>query len=123
MPYILDLVRCATTMADMDQVIATAELEYPPAKAAAKELGHDREAIAFLGMSCLKGVGFQTLSGLGGRAGISKLLDERNVSEVARQIAGGQGYRRMGGLPPKNMGLRAGDHADTYSPQGAVSVC
>jgi DNA protecting protein DprA len=73
-------------MAGMDQVIDTPELEHPPAKPAVKELGLDREAIAFLGMSRLKGVGFHKLSALGGRAGICKLLDERNVSEVAHRI-------------------------------------
>ena len=56
----------------MDQVVATRELEYPPSQAMAHALGNDREAIAFLGISRLKGVGFQTLAGLGGRAGISR---------------------------------------------------
>ena len=70
----------------MDQVATTHELEYKPEKAMSCEFGYDREAIAFLGMSRLKGVGFQTLTGLGGRAGISQLLDRRSVSEFANQV-------------------------------------
>jgi DNA processing protein len=71
----------------MDQIVATHELDYQPAKATAMELGYDREAIAFLGISQLKGVGFQTLSGLGGRAGIAELLENRNISEIAKRVA------------------------------------
>jgi hypothetical protein len=49
----------------MDQVVATHELAYQPWQAMAHALGYDREAIAFLGLSHLKGVGFQTLASLG----------------------------------------------------------
>lgn len=69
----------------MDQIVGTRE--YLPAKATATEWGFDREAIAFLGISRLKGVGFQTLSTLGGRAGIAELLDGRNVSEITKRIS------------------------------------
>jgi DNA processing protein len=71
----------------MDQIVAPHELDYQPAKAMAMELGYDREAIAFLGISQLKGVGFQTLSGLGGRAGIAELLENRNILEIAKRVA------------------------------------
>jgi DNA processing protein len=69
----------------MDQITATHELDYSPARA--DELGYDREAIAFLGISRLKGIGFQTLFGLGGRAGITGLLDGRDVSEITKRIS------------------------------------
>ena len=48
----------------------------------AREFGYDREAITFLGLSRLRGIGFQTLITLGGRDGISRLIDERNVAEI-----------------------------------------
>jgi DNA processing protein len=67
----------------MDQVVANHELDYQPSNAVASELGYDREAITFLGLSRLKGIGFQTLSTLGGREGISRFIDERNVDEIA----------------------------------------
>jgi DNA processing protein len=71
----------------MDQIVGTSERDYLPAKATARELGFDRETIAFLGISRLKGVGFQTLSALGGRAGIAELLNGRNVSEITKRIS------------------------------------
>jgi DNA protecting protein DprA len=67
----------------MDQVVTNHEIECQPANAAASEFGYDREAITFLGLSRLKGVSFQALSTLGGREGISRLIDERNVDEIA----------------------------------------
>ena len=69
----------------MDHITATSELDYSPTRA--EELGYDREAIAFLGISRLKGVGFQTLSGLDGRAGIADLLDGRDVSEITKRVS------------------------------------
>jgi hypothetical protein len=69
----------------MDQVTAAHELGYSPARVEA--FGYDREAVAFLGISRLKGVGFQTLFGIGGRSGIADLLETRNVVEVARRIS------------------------------------
>jgi DNA protecting protein DprA len=75
----------------MDQVVANHELEYQPLNAMARELGYDREAITFLGLSRLKGIGFQTLNALDGRHGISRLIQERNVSEIV-----GRAQRPMG---------------------------
>jgi DNA processing protein len=69
----------------MDQVVAKDELEYQPLNVPC-ELGYDRQAITFLGLSRLKGIGFQTLITLGGRAGISRLIDERNVAEIAGRV-------------------------------------
>ena len=68
----------------MDHITATSELDYSPTRA--EELGYDREAVAFLGISRLKGVGFQTLFGLDGRAGIADLLDRRDVSELTKRV-------------------------------------
>ena len=66
----------------MDQVVADHELEYQPLNAMAREFGYDREAITFLGLSRLRGIGFQTLIALDGRQGISRLIHERNVAEI-----------------------------------------
>jgi DNA protecting protein DprA len=81
----------------MDQIVETHELTYSPAKARALELGYDREAIAFLGISRLKGVGFQTLFSLGGRPGISDLLNGRNASEIAKRVSHPMGVGKSGG--------------------------
>ena len=70
----------------MDQVVANQEFEYQPLNAMAGELGYDRDAITFLGLSRLKGIGFQTLITLDGRAGISRLIDERDVAEIAGRV-------------------------------------
>ena len=70
----------------MNRVVANHEFEYQPFNAMARELGYDREAITFLGLSRLKGIGFQTLITLDGRAGISRLIDGRNVAEVAGRV-------------------------------------
>jgi DNA processing protein len=67
----------------MDQVVANRELVYPPLKALLCELGYDREAITFLGLSRLKGIGFQTLIALDGRSGISRLIEGRNIADLA----------------------------------------
>ena len=69
----------------MDQVTPPDRLDYSPAMA--EEFGYDREAVAFLGISRLRGVGFQTLFGIGGRLGIVDLLETRNVAEVAKRIS------------------------------------
>jgi hypothetical protein len=66
----------------MDQVVADHELKYQPLNAMAREFGYDREAITFLGLSRLRGIGFQTLIALDGRQGISRLIHERNVAEI-----------------------------------------
>ena len=55
-------------------------------KTIAAALGYGREGIAFLGLSRLGGVGFQTLVKLGGRAGISELLDLKSVSEIETRL-------------------------------------
>ena len=68
----------------MDQVTAAHELGYSPARIEA--FGYDGEAVAFLGISRLKGVGFQTFSA-SARSGIADLLETRNVVEVARRIS------------------------------------
>jgi DNA processing protein len=70
----------------MDQITPALGSEYPHATAGAKELGYDREAIAFLGLSRLRGVGFQTLGRLGGRPGISNLLDCGNLAGLAHRL-------------------------------------
>jgi predicted Rossmann fold nucleotide-binding protein DprA/Smf involved in DNA uptake len=70
----------------MNRVVANHEFEYQPFNAMARELGYDREAITFLGLSRLKGIGFQTLFTLDGRAGISRLIDGRNVAEIAGRV-------------------------------------
>ena len=70
----------------MNRVVANHEFEYQPFNAMARELGYDREAITFLGLSRLKGIGFQTLITLDGRAGISRLIDGRNVAEIAGRV-------------------------------------
>jgi DNA processing protein len=49
-------------------------------------LGYGREAIAFLGLSRLGGVGFNTLGKLGGRLGISELLESKSVSDVESRL-------------------------------------
>ena len=69
----------------MDQVTPTHALDY--GRASAEELGYDREAVAFLGISRLKGVGFQTLFNLGGRSGVAELLEARDVFEIAKRIS------------------------------------
>jgi DNA protecting protein DprA len=69
----------------MDQVTPMDRLDYLPA--IGEELGYDREAVAFLGISRLKGVGFKTLFDIGGRAGIADLLETRNVAEVTKRIS------------------------------------
>lgn len=71
----------------MDQVVASPEHNYLPAKATADVQPYDREAIAFLGISRLRGVGFKTLSELGGRSGIAKVLEEGDVSEITRRAS------------------------------------
>ena len=53
----------------------------------AAALGYGREATALLGLSCLSGVGFQTLTKLGGRAGIATLLDTRDVPAVLDRLS------------------------------------
>src|ERR1700733_14764632 len=69
----------------MDQVTPPDRRDYSPVMV--EEFGYDREAVAFLGISRLKGVGFQTLFGIGGRSGIADLLETHNVTEVARRIS------------------------------------
>lgn len=71
----------------MNHVALLQEAHDPHAKATAAALGYGREAIAFLGLSCLPGVGFQTLGKLGGRAGIGKMLDSQSVSVIAQQLS------------------------------------
>jgi hypothetical protein len=44
----------------MSEAIAIAEVVEPPLRAAAATLGYDREAVTLLGLSRLKGVGFQS---------------------------------------------------------------
>jgi len=63
------------------------EHDYLPAKAKAEGYTYDREAIAFLGISRLRGVGFKTLSDLGGRAGIARLLDGGDISEITKRVS------------------------------------
>ena len=55
-------------------------------------LGYGAEAIALLGIARLHGVGFQTLTRLGGRDAIRRLLDQRDlgVFEQAISAAGGR---------------------------------
>jgi hypothetical protein len=50
----------------MDQIVTIPELNCQPTDTVARNLGYDREGIAFLGLSRLKGVGFHTLKTLGG---------------------------------------------------------
>jgi DNA processing protein len=71
----------------MSEAIAIAEAVEPPLRAAAATLGYDREAVALLGLSRLKGVGFQTLTRLGGRQGVSALLDSKSVSNVIEKLS------------------------------------
>ena len=59
----------------MDQVVATHELEYQPSQGMALALGYDREAIDFLGISRLKGIGFRHLRAL--RGSVQKLVGSR----------------------------------------------
>jgi DNA processing protein len=70
----------------MDQVVANHEFEYQLLNPMACEFGYDRDAITFLGLSRLKGIGFQTLVTLDGRAGISRFIGERNVAEIAGRV-------------------------------------
>jgi DNA protecting protein DprA len=71
----------------MDQVVASPEHDYSPAKATADGQTYDREALAFLGISRLRGVGFKTLSDIGGRTGIAKLLEGGDVSEITKRAS------------------------------------
>lgn len=66
---------------DQDQPWCGNARHRPPAvpAPAAADLGYDREAIGFLGLSRLHGVGFKVLSKLGGRAGVASLLDGRDA--------------------------------------------
>jgi DNA processing protein len=73
-------------LTEMDQVSAPTVTDDRLQKELAKLLGYDREAVAFLGISRLKGVGFQTLGQLGGRAGIAELLDAKDASEIIHRI-------------------------------------
>ena len=70
----------------MNYVATLPEIQDARAKAAATALGYGREAIAFLGISSLSGVGFQTLGKLGGRAGIASILDSKSVPMVAERL-------------------------------------
>ena len=74
-------------LSSMDQVVGPHEHDYLPAKAMADGHTYDRETIAFLGISRLRGVGFQTLSGLGGRAGIARILEGGDVSEITKRVS------------------------------------
>jgi DNA processing protein len=71
----------------MEQVVGPHEHEYLPAKAMADGHTYDSETIAFLGISRLRGVGFQTLSGLGGREGIARILEGGDVSEITKRVS------------------------------------
>jgi DNA protecting protein DprA len=71
----------------MDQVVASHEHDYLPVKGLADGHTYDRETIAFLGISRLRGVGFKTLSDLGGRAGIARLLERGDVSEITKRVS------------------------------------
>jgi hypothetical protein len=113
----------------MDQIVGTNESAYMPAKATAREPSFDREAIAFLGISRLQGVGFQTLFSLGGRAGIALPLELRTLTppavtgatSLAEQvqvdgpfaglILGFPGHRRM--IPGGGTPLPDGDSSPT----------
>jgi DNA processing protein len=74
-------------LAWMSEAIAVTEIVEPPLRAAAATLGYDREAVALLGLSRLKGVGFQTLTRLGGRPGISALLESKSVKNVIEKLS------------------------------------
>src|SRR5215469_3678352 len=69
----------------MDQIASAYDLGHVPERA--QRLGYGREGIAFLGISQLKGVGFQRLSGLGGRVDIAEALNSRNISEIAKRVS------------------------------------
>jgi hypothetical protein len=51
------------------------------------DAGYPAEAIALLGISRLHGVGFQTMTRLGGRNGIRTLLKAKDVSVFDRSIS------------------------------------
>jgi DNA processing protein len=78
----------------MDQIASAYDLGHVPERA--QHLGYGREEIAFLGISQLKGVGFQRLSGLGGRADIAEALDSRNVAEIAKRVSQPPGTGKKG---------------------------
>jgi DNA processing protein len=71
----------------MNHIATLPDLQDARDKAGAASLGYGREAIAFLGMSRLGGVGFHTLMKLGGRRGISELLESKSVAEVERCLS------------------------------------
>jgi DNA protecting protein DprA len=78
----------------MDQVASAYDVGHVPERA--QHLGYGREEIAFLGISRLKGVGFQRLSGLGGRADIAEALDARNITEIAKRVSQPPGTGKSG---------------------------
>jgi DNA protecting protein DprA len=78
----------------MDQVSAPAEVDHQQRKELARTLGYDREAVAFLGISQIKGVGFQTLKHLGGRAEIAELLDAQDPEEIIHRVSLPAGHNR-----------------------------
>ncbi len=63
------------------------------------EAGYSVEAIALLGISRIHGVGFQTLTKLGGRAGISSLLCAKDVGTFSRSLSEAGGKPSAGSLP------------------------
>lgn len=48
---------------------------------------YDGAALAFLGLSTIKGVGFKTLRELGGVAGVDRLIDALGAEEVVRRLS------------------------------------
>ena len=69
----------------MDQIASA--YDFGETTERARQLGYDREAIAFLGISQLKGVGFQTLSGFGGRADVAKALETQSIPDIAKKVS------------------------------------
>lgn len=80
-----------------DQPLQLAEPQ--TANPAMVDAGYSIEAIAMLGISELHGVGFQTLTRLGGRSGIRALLGAKTVAAFKQSIAEAGGKFSAGSLP------------------------
>ena len=70
------------------------------------DAGFTVEAIALLGIGHIHGVGFQTLTKLGGRQGISNLLCAKDVFAFGQSLSQAGSKRSVGSLPNTWTALR-----------------
>ncbi len=80
-----------------EERLTTADLQAATSPLA--EAGYSVEAIALLGISRIHGVGFQTLTKLGGRSGIRELLQAKDVAVFSRSVSEAGGKLSASSLP------------------------